>query len=400
MKRNIIDLIKKGPLQMPNNPNDHLLDDLIGQAFTDESIETTTDLTSETQSTNIYAQLSVDRKKQADALAKKIDENQSESIVSYGTQAQKQLNHFSQQMLSEVKNQDLGEIGENLRDLMLKLKKNDLKTLNTADDQPVFLRWLKKQKASLFEQNAKYQKISYQIDQIAETLKVQKNNLLNNNQQLEGLYQQNYQYFEALNVFIAAGEVKLNELKNERIPRIYQSLKSQDDQMTLQKVYDLEQFTNRLEKRIYDLQLSRQITIQQAPQIHIIQNTNQTLAEKIQSSINTAIPLWKNQMAIQLSLSQQENALSAQKDVANTTNQLLQKNADMLEQSTLEIARQSEHGVVDIETLQYTQERLIHTLEETLAIQQEGRLKRAEAENQMAKIETKLKQKLANQNKN
>ena len=178
------------------------------------------------------------------------------------------------------------------------------------------------------------------------------------------------------------------------MPKRYEQAQETQNQMTIQEVNDLKQFINRLEKRIYDLQLSRQVTIQQAPQIRMIQNTNQNLAEKIQSSINTAIPLWKNQIAIQLSLHRQQDALEAQTAVTNTTNDLLRKNADMLEQSTLEAARQNERGVVDIETLEHTKEKLMHTIEETLAIQQEGRLKRAEAEKTMLQMENDLKHKL------
>ncbi|MDY4646138.1 MAG: toxic anion resistance protein [Aerococcus suis] len=377
---------------MTTTKNNDLLNDLLDHPF--DQLTPSLNESANQSGLDFYDQLPEERQKQAQALASKIDEKHADSIVSYGSQAQKQLSEFSHQMINDVKSKDLGDIGSTLRELMTKLETTDPKELSTPQTKNPLIRWFKKQKASFYELNAKYQQVGYQIDAISESLSKQKNQLLADNHQLEDLYQQNFQYFEALNVFIAAAQLKLKKLQQEDLPKRYEQAQETQNQMTIQEVNDLKQFINRLEKRIYDLQLSRQVTIQQAPQIRMIQNTNQNLAEKIQSSINTAIPLWKNQIAIQLSLHRQQDALEAQTAVTNTTNDLLRKNADMLEQSTLEAARQNERGVVDIETLEHTQEKLMHTIEETLAIQQEGRLKRAEAEKTMLQMENDLKHKL------
>lgn len=377
---------------MTTTKNNDLLNDLLDHPF--DQLTPSLNESANQSGLDFYDQLPEERQKQAQALASKIDEKHADSIVSYGSQAQKQLSEFSHQMINDVKSKDLGDIGSTLRELMTKLETTDPKELSTPQTKNPLIRWFKKQKASFYELNAKYQQVGYQIDAISESLSKQKNQLLADNHQLEDLYQQNFQYFEALNVFIAAAQLKLKKLQQEALPKRYEQAQETQNQMTIQEVNDLKQFINRLEKRIYDLQLSRQVTIQQAPQIRMIQNTNQNLAEKIQSSINTAIPLWKNQIAIQLSLHRQQDALEAQTAVTNTTNDLLRKNADMLEQSTLEAARQNERGVVDIETLEHTQEKLMHTIEETLAIQQEGRLKRAEAEKTMLQMENDLKHKL------
>lgn len=377
---------------MTTTKNNDLLNDLLDHPF--DQLTPSLNKSANESGLDFYDQLPEERQKQAQALASKIDEKHADSIVSYGSQAQKQLSEFSHQMINDVKSKDLGDIGSTLRELMTKLETTDPKELSTPQTKNPLVRWFKKQKASFYELNAKYQQVGYQIDAISESLSKQKNQLLADNHQLEDLYQQNFQYFEALNVFIAAAQLKLKKLQQEDLPKRYEQAQETQNQMTIQEVNDLKQFINRLEKRIYDLQLSRQVTIQQAPQIRMIQNTNQNLAEKIQSSINTAIPLWKSQIAIQLSLHRQQDALEAQTAVTNTTNDLLRQNADMLEQSTLEAARQNERGVVDIETLEHTQEKLMHTIEETLAIQQEGRLKRAEAEKTMLQMENDLKHKL------
>ena len=339
---------------MTTTKNNDLLNDLLDHPF--DQLTPSLNESANQSGLDFYDQLPEERQKQAQALASKIDEKHADSIVSYGSQAQKQLSEFSHQMINGVKSKDLGDIGSTLRELMTKLETTDPKELSTPQTKNPLVRWFKKQKASFYELNAKYQQVGYQIDAISESQSKQKNQLLADNHQLEDLYQQNFQYFEALNVFIAAAQLKLKKLQQEDLPKRYEQAQETQNQMTIQEVNDLKQFINRLEKRIYDLQLSRQVTIQQAPQIRMIQNTNQNLAEKIQSSINTAIPLWKNQIAIQLSLHRQQDALEAQTAVTNTTNDLLRKNADMLEQSTLEAARQNERGVVDIETLEHTQE--------------------------------------------
>ena len=330
---------------------------------------------------------------QARALAKQIDEKNLQAIISYGAAAQKQLGEFSHQMLSHVQAKDTGEIGDILNDLMERLNETDPNDL-VAENQGFFQKFFGKIKKSIYEMQAKYQEVGSQVDKIAIRLDHEKNGLLNDNLSLEQLYQRNKDYFDALNIYIAAGELKLAELQETLIPEALEKARVTGDQMDVQVVNDLEQFLDRLEKRNHDLKLTRQMTIQQAPQIRLIQNTNQALAEKIQSSITTTIPLWKNQIAIAMTLLRQKDAVTAQRQVSETTNQLIQKNSEMLKISTIETARENERGIIDLETLQKTQKDLIETLEETLKIQQEGRARRRKAEVELTNMEEDLRQKL------
>ena len=330
---------------------------------------------------------------QARALAKQIDEKNLQAIISYGAAAQKQLGEFSHQMLSHVQAKDTGEIGDILNDLMERLNETDPNDL-VAENQGFFQKFFGKIKKSIYEMQAKYQEVGSQVDKIAIRLDHEKNGLLNDNLSLEQLYQRNKDFFDALTIYIAAGELKLAELQETLIPEALEKARVTGDQMDVQVVNDLEQFLDRLEKRNHDLKLTRQMTIQQAPQIRLIQNTNQALAEKIQSSITTTIPLWKNQIAIAMTLLRQKDAVTAQRQVSETTNQLIQKNSEMLKISTIETARENERGIIDLETLQKTQKDLIETLEETLKIQQEGRARRRKAEVELTNMEEDLRQKL------
>lgn len=334
-----------------------------------------------------------ERQVQAKALAEQIDVANAQAIMSYGAAAQQKLGEFSHTMLNHVQNQDTGEIGESLNDLMYRLNEANPDELR-AEDNNVFKKIFGKVRKSIYEMTSKYQKIGAQIDKIAIKLDREKNGLLNDNMMLEQLYQKNKDYFDALNIYIAAGEVKMEELQVTLIPEAIKQAEQSNDQMDVQVVNDLNQFLDRLEKRTHDLRLARQMTIQQAPQIRLIQNTNQALAEKIQSSINTAIPLWKNQIAIALTLLRQKDAVTAQRQVSETTNDLLKKNSAMLKISAIETAKENERGVIDIETLQQTQDDLVETLQETLKIQQEGRVKRKEAEKELSVMETDLRDKL------
>lgn len=337
--------------------------------------------------------LSKERRQQAQSLAEQIDETSIESVMSYGAAAQQKLGEFSHHMLDHVQNQDTGEIGSTLNDLMYRLNEADPEDLN-ADNQNVFKRLFGKVNRSIYEVTAKYQKIGAQIDKIALKLDKEKGLLLRDNAMLEQLYAKNLDYFEALNIYIAAGELKQEELLTKLIPAAVEKAEKSTDQMDVQKVNDLNQFLDRLEKRTHDLKLARQMTIQQAPQIRLIQNTNQALSEKIQSSINTAIPLWKNQIAIALTLLRQKDAVSAQRQVSETTNDLLKKNSEMLKTSAIETAKENERGIIDIETLQQTQTDLIETLQQTLEIQEEGRIKRKEAERELSTMESDLRNQL------
>lgn len=370
------------------------IDGLLADPFGDIEIPKGEAVESEKQSVRLVDVLPEENKEKAYQLAEQIDHNNMNSIVLYGSQAQSKLLNFSHTMIDHVQKKDVGEIGEILGELMKKLEQVNPDELQSKK-KGFLARMFGKVSHSLQEVLSKYQKTSVQIDRISLKLEHSKNALLSDNKLLEQLYDKNKEYFSALNVYIAAGELKLDGLRTKTIPELKrQAESSEHNQMAVQEVNDLIQFADRLDKRVHDLLLSRQITIQSAPQIRLIQNTNQALAEKIQSSIVTAIPLWKNQVAIALTLLRQRNAVDAQQKVSDTTNELLLKNAELLKTNTIETVKANERGLVDIDTLKKVQESLISTLEETLTIQEEGRLKRRQAEEELMMMEGDLKQKL------
>lgn len=349
--------------------------------------------TKESKQVKLIDVLPEENREKAYQLAKQIDPKNHQAMISYGSQAQAKLLSFSHTMLEHVQKKDAGEVGQIISDLMKKL--NDVNPDELKSEKPSFFsKMFGKISNSVQEVLTKYQKTEAQIDRITVQLERSKNSLVGDINYLEKLYEHNKDYFNALNVYIAAGELKLEEMQTKIIPELKKSAEASQDQMKFQEVNDMLQFADRLDKRLYDLKLSREITIQSAPQIRLIQNTNQALVEKIQSSIMTAIPLWKNQVAIALTLLRQRRAVEAQKQVSKTTNELLLKNAELLKTNTIETARENERGIVDIETLKKTQESLITTLEETMRIQEEGRNKRRQAEYELSAMENNLKQKL------
>jgi uncharacterized protein YaaN involved in tellurite resistance len=370
----------------------NLMDELLSDPFADSqplpSLQT-----QESKELKLIDRIPEENRAMAYKLAEQIDPKNHEAIISFGTPAQSKLLAFSHVMLEHVQKKDLGEVGEIIGDLMKKLNEVNPDELN-PERKSLLSRMFGKFSSSVQEVLSKYQKTGAQIDRISVKLERSKSVLVSDINMLEKLYENNKEYFQALNIYIAAGELKLDELFNRTIPELKKAAEATQDQMKFQEVNDMLQFADRLDKRLYDLKLSREITIQSAPQIRLIQNTNQTLVEKIQSSIMTAIPLWKNQVAIALTLMRQKHAVEAQKAVSRTTNELLLKNAEMLKTNTIETAKENERGLVDIETLKKTQEDLITTLEETLRIQEEGRNKRRQAERELATMENDLKQKL------
>lgn len=378
----------------PTSPNQstNLMDDLLSNPFGEQEL-LNEGTNQETKPVKLIDALPAENREKAYQLAKQINPKDHQAMLSYGTPAQAKLLTFSHSMLEHVQKKDLGEVGDIISDLMKKLNEVSPDELKPGK-QSFFGKLFGKLSGSIQEVLSKYQKTGAQIDRISVKLERSKNGLLSDINVLEKLYEANKEYFQALNVYIAAGELKLEELYGTTIPELQRAVEQSNDQMKVQEVNDMLQFADRLDKRLHDLKLSREITIQSAPQIRLIQNTNQALVEKIQSSIMTAIPLWKNQVTIALTLIRQRHALEAQKQVSKTTNDLLLKNAEMLKTNTIETARENERGLVDIETLKKTQQNLISTLEETMKIQQEGRLKRRQAEQELATMENELKQKL------
>ena len=373
------------------------LDELLGNPFGELEITNpaTTMQKVEEKPRRLIDSLPEESKQKAIGLAQQIDPKNHQAIILYGTQAQSKLLNFSHSMLDHVQNKDVGEIGDILSELMSKLEQ-----VNPDELQPekrnLFAKLFGKISSSVNEVLSKYQKTGAQIDRITVKLDHCKKALMTDNMMLEQLYEKNKEYFLALNIYIAAGEVKLEELQTKTIPELKRKAEISQDQMDFQDVNDMMQFADRLDKRMYDLKLSRQITTQSAPQIRLIQNTNQALVEKIQSSIMTAIPLWKNQIAIALTLIRQRSAVEAQKQVSKTTNDLLLKNAEMLKTNTIETAKENERGIVDIETLKKTQENLVSHFRRNSRIQSEGRSKRHQAEQELISMENELKQKLLN----
>lgn len=338
-------------------------------------------------------EMSLEKREQINQIKNQIVPLDNEKLLLYGAGAQQKLSQFSHQILDEVQRKDIGSIGNNLDQLMKKLKEVDPDEIQNIDKSKV-KRLFKRVSKSVNELISRYQSVASQIDRISVELDNSKNVLMRDIQMLDQLYDQNKTYFEAIDMFIIAAEEKRDEINNQLLPELEQKAMHSNDQMIVQDVNDMRHYVNRLDKRIYDLKLSRQITLQSAPQIRMIQDVNQTLAEKIQSSILTSIPLWKNQMAIAMSLLHQQKASKAQQQVTNTTNELLLKNSEMLKMNTIRTAEENERGIVELETLKITQQNIVDTIRETMHIQAEGKEKRRNAEIELSKMEQDLKTQL------
>lgn len=314
--------------------------------------------------------------------------------VTYGTEAMQGISRFADDLLSRVQAKDSGELGESLTNLMLKVKDVNVSEVMGS---PGFLQSLLLV-GSLFSSAkrtvAKFNTLSEQIEIIVDKLDEAMIGLLRDIETLEMLYEHNARFHAELTAYIEAGKRKLEEARTVELPRLKAQADASGDLMEAQQVRDLSEQINRFERRLHDLQLSRTITVQTAPQIRIIQSNNRTLAERIQTSILATIPIWKSQMVLALSLHGQKNAAALQKTVSDTTNDMLRSNAELLEQAAVDTAREVERSVVDIETLREVHEKLIGTIEETLRIAQEGRERRAAAEKELAVMETELKDRL------
>ncbi|OFM88477.1 toxic anion resistance protein [Staphylococcus sp. HMSC055A09] len=363
----------------------------------DQYIEDNTN-TNPTVAQDFNPQFSDEDKKKIETISQQIKLLDHDGLLQFGTNLQQSMSQFSHQMLDEVQSKDMGPVGDSLSQLMGKLKSVNPNDLD-PNKQSKLKRIFRRTKVSINEVFSRMQSVSSQIDRITIQLDKHKGNLTKDVELLDGLYDQNKKYFDDVTLYIAAAQRKKQQIQSETIPELQEKAHNSGNQMDIQAVADMEQFVDRLDKRIYDLQLSRQIAIQTAPQIRMIQNVNQALAEKIQSSILTSIPLWKNQMAIALTLMRQRNAVSAQRAVTDTTNDLLTQNASMLKQNAIETATENERGIVDIETLKTTQNDIIETIEQTLQIQQDGRQKRQAAEKELNGLENDLKQHLLSMRK-
>lgn len=314
----------------------------------------------------------------------------SQAILQFGVGAQGKVSGFADTMLEQVRSKDSGHVGEVLTDLVLKIKEVDAGSLGTSGTS-----WFDKLFSGIRRFLARYEKLETQIEKIVGQLTDSRMTLLRDITLLDQLYQKNGDYLKELDLYIAAGRWKLEQLKTVDLPAKQAEASASADPVVAQRLHDFQQALVRFEKKLHDLSLSRIIAIQTAPQIRLIQNNDQALVEKIQSSILTTIPLWKSQIVIAITLLRQKKALGVQKAVTDATNELLTKNSELLKQGSIEVAQESERAVVEIETLKKVNADLIATIEETLRIQSEGAAKRAQAEQDIKQIEADLKAKLA-----
>ncbi|MBQ7704441.1 MAG: toxic anion resistance protein [Selenomonadaceae bacterium] len=312
----------------------------------------------------------------------------SSTPLTFGAPAQKEIAQFSDSILAKVRAKDSGEVGELLNSLVAKVKGFDVGEKKSFVRKIPILGSLVDKGENLVQG---YEKLSTQVEKIQAGLERSKVKLMEDVVMFDTLYEKNLNYFKDLQLYIRAGEEKLEEMRTITLPRLKTQAAQKNDPMAVQVVADFEQSVDRFEKKIHDLKLSKTIAIQTAPQIRLIQNNDRILIDRVQSAIYHTIPLWKNQMVIALGLTHQQEVIAMQRAVSDATNDLLRRNAEMLKQNTVETARENERGIVDIETVKKVNEDLIATIEETVKIQQEGRAKRAAAERELVAIEGKLK---------
>ncbi len=324
----------------------------------------------------------------AKEIARSVSIEDTQSIIQFGVSAQSRISGFADTMLGQIRSHDTGYVGESLTELMFKIK--DVKVDSLGVGGGILSRIINSAKRFI----ARYERLETHIERILNGLGEARMKLLRDITMLDQLYEKNLEYLKELDLFISAGQIRIDELRSTRLGELEALVKTSNDPADTQKLNDLNQFLNRFEKKVHDLKLSRMVAIQTAPQIRLIQNNDQALVEKIQSSILTTIPLWKSQIVIAITLLRQKKAVEIQKAVTDATNDLLTKNSDMLKQGTVAVATEMERGIVEIETLKKVNDDLLSTIEETIRIQREGKAKRAQAEAELAHIENELKNKL------
>ncbi|NRY61745.1 toxic anion resistance protein [Clostridium beijerinckii] len=333
--------------------------------------------------------LTEEEKKMVNEFVDKIDVNNTNSILQYGVGAQKKIADFSETALNNVKTKDLGEVGEMLTSVVC-----ELKNFESVEEKKGFLGLFKKSAEKITQMKAKYEKVEGNINKICSALENHQIQLLKDIAMLDKMYEINKVYFKELSMYILAGKKKLSKLEKEELPKLAERARISGLPEDAQVTNDFVALCNRFDKKIHDLELTRMISLQMAPQIRLVQNNDSLMSEKIQSTLVNTIPLWKSQIVLALGVAHSNNAAKVQNEVTNMTNELLRKNAETLKMSTIETAKESERGIVDIETLKNTNESLISTLDEVLRIQSEGREKRKAAEAELQEIEGKLKDRL------
>lgn len=333
--------------------------------------------------------LTEEEKKMVDQFVDKIEITNSNSILQFGVGAQKKISDFSETALNNVRTKDLGEVGDMLSNVV-----HELKNFEESEDKKGIFGFFKKGKEKISQMKAKYDKVEDNINKMCNILEKHQIQLLKDIAMLDKMYEINKVYFKELSMYILAGKKKLQKLEKEELPKLQEKAKRSGLPQDAQEVNDFLSLCNRFEKKIHDLELTKMISLQMAPQIRLIQNNDSLMSEKIQSTIVNTIPLWKSQIVLALGVAHSTDAARVQGEVTNMTNELLRKNAEILKTSTIETAKASERGIVDVDTLRFTNESLISTLDEILNIQTEGRQKRREAELELRNIEDQLKNKL------
>lgn len=338
--------------------------------------------------------LTPEEQRQVDEFVKQIDITNSQLVLQYGASSQKKIADFSETALGNVRTKDLGVIGDELAAVV-----SELKSIDDEEEEKGFLGLFKKNANKLENMKAKYAKAEVNVDRICKVLEGHQIQLLKDAAMLDQMYQLNLNYYKELSMYILAGKQKLEEVRTKELPKLLKRAEESGLPEDTQKAKDMAELCNRFEKKVYDLELTRTVAMQMAPQIRLIQSNDTVMSEKIQSTLVNTIPLWKSQMVLAIGVSHSAQAAKAQREVTDMTNELLKKNAETLKIATVETAKESERGIVDIETLKQTNETLISTLDEVMHIQEEGRNKRREAEAELLQIEDAMRSKLMEMSK-
>ena len=334
--------------------------------------------------------LSPEERKVVDDFAQKIDLSNSSLVMQYGAAAQKKIAGFSDTALDKVRTKDLGEIGDQISDLVVELKGFDIE----EEERKGIFGWFKSTGNKITAMKAKYDTAEQNVNKIAGALEKHQVQLMKDVVMLDKLYEMNLNYHKELSMYIIAGKKKLQQERATTLVELENKAKASNLAEDAQAANDYAQMCDNFEKKLHDLELTRMVSVQMSPQIRLVQNNDKLMTDKIQSTLVNTIPLWKSQMVLALGLAHSEQAVKAQREVSNLTNDLLRKNAERLKMSTIETAKESERGIVDMETLRQTNQSLIQTLDEVVKIQDEGRQKRRAAEQELGRLENELKQKL------
>ena len=368
------DMLKEGP-SLTFDPDEKLPETVVVETAKPESAP--------------QIKLSPEEERLVEEFSSKIDISNSQAVLTYGVGSQKKIAEFSENALERVKTKDLGEIGDMLAGVV-----GEIRSLEIDEEDKGFFGFFKKSGNKLANMKAKYDKVEVNVNNISKALEDHQVTLMKDVLMLDKMYELNMNYYKELSMYIMAGKKRLERANNIELPELIKKADESGLPEDTQKAKDFSQMINRFEKKIHDLELTKTVSLQMAPQIRLIQNNDSMMSDKIQSTIVNTIPLWKNQMVIAIGLKHSTDAAKAQRAVSDMTNELLKKNAETLKAATIETAKESERGIIDIETLKSTNKTLISTFDEVIKIQDEGRKKRKEAEAELRNIENEMRTKL------